>query len=380
MRLDEIGTIVGGATPSTKKAENYGGNIPWITPKDLSKMETRWITQGERNITEQGLSSCSAQILPKNTVLFSSRAPIGYIGIAKNPVCTNQGFKSIIPDTEKVDPIFLYYLLLANRDKIIAAGSGTTFKEVSGSTMRAIEVRIPQEISYQAKIAEFLGCIDSKIEINVRINKNLFALAYLKYEDLVTQDTDGSIRVSDIAITNPKTTLKKGHIAPYIEMSNLNSDSPEPKSIGKKSYSGGMKFQNGDSLLARITPCLENGKAAFINRLDNGEIGFGSTEYIVFRPYRGIPAPFLYCLIKDPVFLEYAKKRMNGTSGRQRVPGDSLLSFELANISEEQFSDFGKLSIPLFEAIKNNAIQNEILAQLRNELLPKLLSGVIEIQ
>lgn len=174
-KISDIGTVVGGATPSTKKEENYlGGNIAWITPKDLSTFKGRYIQRGERNITKIGLKSCSAQILPKNTVLFSSRAPIGYIAIAKNEVCTNQGFKSVIPN-ETIDPLFLFYLLKYNKDKIAGMGSGTTFKEVSGTTMKNIEVKIPCEKNIQIKIASILGSIDDKIEINNKINDNLAA-------------------------------------------------------------------------------------------------------------------------------------------------------------------------------------------------------------
>ena len=107
-KLSEIGTVVGGATPSTTVERFYGGDIPWLTPKDLSNFQDRYIERGERNITREGLDSCSAQLLPANSVLFSSRAPIGYVAIAKKPIATNQGFKSIIPN-EKVDSLFLYY-------------------------------------------------------------------------------------------------------------------------------------------------------------------------------------------------------------------------------------------------------------------------------
>ena len=95
-KIKDIGSVVGGATPSTKKEENYlNGKIAWITPKDLSNFRGRYIGQGERNITETGMNSCSTQLLPVNTVLFSSRAPIGYVAIAANEVCTNQGFKEL---------------------------------------------------------------------------------------------------------------------------------------------------------------------------------------------------------------------------------------------------------------------------------------------
>ena len=173
-KISDIGTVVGGATPSTKKNENYeGGQISWITPKDLSTFDVRYIEQGERNITEIGLKSCSTQLMPRNTILFSSRAPIGYIAIAAKELCTNQGFKSIIPN-ENIDPLFLYYLLKYNKDRIEALGSGTTFKEISGSTMKNIEVRVPKLKKVQSKIASILASIDDKIELNLKINNNLF--------------------------------------------------------------------------------------------------------------------------------------------------------------------------------------------------------------
>ena len=172
--LDKLGEIVGGATPSTKCEDYYGGSIPWITPKDLSSFKGRYITSGERNITEKGLASCSAQMMPKDAVLFTSRAPIGYVAIASQSVCTNQGFKSIVVN-EKADPLFVYYLLKYNKDAIEVMGSGTTFKEVSGKTMRAVKVHIPLDVIYQKRIAAVLDSLDTKIENNVRINDNLAA-------------------------------------------------------------------------------------------------------------------------------------------------------------------------------------------------------------
>lgn len=120
------------------------------------------------------MKSCSTQLLPANSVLFSSRAPIGYIAIDANEVCTNQGFKNVIPNDD-TDPLFLYYLLKYNKDKIESMGSGTTFKEVSGNTMKGISVRVPKDISVQKRISSVLGMIDDKIEENERINDNLAA-------------------------------------------------------------------------------------------------------------------------------------------------------------------------------------------------------------
>lgn len=174
-KIADLGTVVGGATPSTKDSANYeNGTIAWITPKDLSTFTGRYIKRGERNITQIGLKSCSTQLMPPNSVLFSSRAPIGYIAIAANEVCTNQGFKSVIPN-ENTDPLFLFYLLKYNKDKIEGMGSGTTFKEVSGNTMKNIVVNVPTNKKVQEKIAAILGSIDDKIEENEQINNNLAA-------------------------------------------------------------------------------------------------------------------------------------------------------------------------------------------------------------
>lgn len=173
--ISDMGTVIGGATPSTKNTANYdNGTIAWITPKDLSTFRGRYIKNGERNITEMGLKSCAAQLMPANTVLFSSRAPIGYVAIAENELCTNQGFKSVVPN-EDTDSLFLYYLLKYNKCAIENMGSGTTFKEISGSTMKNIVVKVPVDKMEQRRIAEILGLFDDKIEENERINNNLAA-------------------------------------------------------------------------------------------------------------------------------------------------------------------------------------------------------------
>ena len=128
--LIDFAEIKNGATPSTADEANYGGDIVWITPKDLSDQQSKFVYQGERNITKQGFDSCSTSMLPTNSVLMSSRAPIGLVSIAKHEVCTNQGFKSFIPKSIS-DSIYLYYYIKHNIKQIEQLGTGTTFKEVS---------------------------------------------------------------------------------------------------------------------------------------------------------------------------------------------------------------------------------------------------------
>ena len=128
--LVDFAEIKNGATPSTSDDTNYGGDIVWITPKDLSDQQSKFVYRGERNITKQGFDSCSTSMLPINSLLMSSRAPIGLISIAKHEVCTNQGFKSFIPKNMK-DSIYLYYYIKHHIKQIEQLGTGTTFKEVS---------------------------------------------------------------------------------------------------------------------------------------------------------------------------------------------------------------------------------------------------------
>ena len=143
--ISDLGLVVGGSTPSKAKAEYYtNSGIAWITPKDLSVNKSKFITHGGNDITELGLKNSSATIMPKGTVLFSSRAPIGYIAIAAGEVTTNQGFKSIVPKTE-IGTAFVYFFLKYNLLIIEGMASGSTFKEVSGNTMRNIPATIPDE-------------------------------------------------------------------------------------------------------------------------------------------------------------------------------------------------------------------------------------------
>jgi type I restriction enzyme S subunit len=153
--ISEIGEIVSGATPKTSISANFGGEIPWLTPADLSGYREKYISRGARNLTQQGYDSCSTQLMPAGTVLLSSRAPIGYVAIAKNDICTNQGFKSIVPK-EGVDSEFLYYQLKYLKNILQDLGSGTTFKELSAKKLGTVQVVVPP--------IEEQRCIVSKIE------------------------------------------------------------------------------------------------------------------------------------------------------------------------------------------------------------------------
>ncbi len=162
-------------------------------------------------------------------------------------------------------------------------------------------------------------------------------------------------------------------------MAKLSTTGSFPDGWDEKPYNGGMKFKNNDTILARITPCLENGKTAFVNFLKENEIAFGSTEYIIMAPRPNIPAEFLYCLARYPIFIDYAVKNMNGSSGRQRVSAETIGKYRIPTIPFDELRIFGITVKTIFENIKNNAFENMRLSTLRNLLLPKLMSGEIDV-
>lgn len=193
--ISNLGTVVGGSTPSKAKPEYYTeAGIAWITPKDLSINKSKFVSHGENDITELGLKNSSAAIMPEGTVLFSSRAPIGYIAIAAGEVTTNQGFKSVVPKSEIGTP-FVYFFLKNSLPVIEGMASGSTFKEVSGSTMKNVPAVIP-DAKTLARFSDFCAPIFAQQRILEEQNQSLAALR----DNLLLKLMSGELDVSDIQL------------------------------------------------------------------------------------------------------------------------------------------------------------------------------------
>lgn len=384
-KISDIGTIVGGATPSTKKPENYeNGSIAWITPKDLSTLSGRYIQRGERNITEIGLKSCSTQLLPKNTVLFSSRAPIGYVAIAENSVCTNQGFKSVVPN-ENIDPLFLYYLLKYNKGTIESMGSGTTFKEVSGNTMKNIVVSVPTDKKAQETIASTLGSIDDKIEENEKINNNLeqqtMAMYTEKFENTSNSDrqTCRADEYFDIAIGktpprketewfshNPSDVIwvsisDMGSCGLYISSS---SEQLTPEAVERYN----VKIVPDNTVLLSFK--LTVGRIA----ITDGEMT--TNEAIAhFKTDNKTINEYLYCYLK-----RFNYQTMGSTSSIATAVNSKIIkSMPFVVPTENELTKFHEFAAPMFDLIKSNLKEIDRLSAIRDTLLPKLMSGEIDV-
>ena len=373
--LDKLGEIVGGATPSTKCEDYYGGSIPWITPKDLSSFKGRYITSGERNITEKGLASCSAQMMPKDAVLFTSRAPIGYVAIASQSVCTNQGFKSIVVN-EKADPLFVYYLLKYNKDAIEAMGSGSTFKEVSGKTMRAVKVRIPLDVSYQKRIAAVLDSLDTKIENNERINDNLLAQAQTLYKQFfpygVQDDLPDGWRIGTV-----------GEIIEIHDSKRIPLSGADRSKMEKKIY----PYYGAASLMDLVDNYIFDGKYLLLG--EDGTVvddaGYPILQYVwgqfwvnnhahILTGRLGYDVESLYMLFKQtPV-----KSIVTGAV-QPKISQANLRSVQVVIPPEHNLREYNDLVEPLFSLFRANEEECKTFTALRDALLPKLMSGEIDV-
>ena len=406
-KIEDIGIVVGGATPSTKDSSNYDGNIPWITPKDLANHNGRYISHGERMISLQGFNNCSCQMLPKNSILFSSRAPIGYVAIANNELCTNQGFKSIIPNNNIVDSLFLYYLLVYYKPVIENMGSGTTFKEVSGSVMKNLAINIP-EIDEQKKIAAILSSLDDKIELNRRINRNLeqqaqalFKAWFVDFEPF----KDGKFVESVLGKIPQELTISKiGDIPHKIESGRRpkgGATSEGIPSIGAENIKGlGFYDYSKTKYIPKDFASVTNrGKISGYELLiykDGGKPGYFIPNYTIF----GEGFPFEYMFINEHVFLldlmsreynifayfymqtSYIMNQLNSIGGKAAIPGINTKDVESLPIftdDNKKVKEFGRIALPMITTILKNSKENANLTKLRDTLLPRLMSGELKI-
>ena len=185
--------------------------------------------------------------------------------------------------------------------------------------------------------------------------------------------------LADAYEINPSRKLRKGETAPYLEMAGVPTSGHSVDNVVLREMGSGSKFINGDTLLARITPCLENGKSAFVDFLEKDQIGWGSTEFVVLRPRAPLPQYHGYLLCRHPSFRTFAIQSMSGTSGRQRIQNDVIGGYSLVLPSEEVAKTFTEIVDPIQKSIASNHKQSQTLATLRDTILPRLISGQLRI-
>ena len=396
MKLSEIGQIVAGGTPKTKIEEYWNGDVPWITPKDLSSHAGMYISRGERNISQVGLDNSSAKLLPKGTVLFTSRAPIGYVAIARNEVTTNQGFKSIIVDDEN-DNIFIYYLLKNNIDIIENHANGSTFKEISGSVMKSLEFGIPS-LREQKAIAHILSTLDDKIEVNNQINKTLENMAQAIFKqwfvDFEFPNENGEPYKSSGGemVESELGTIPKGwEVVQFRDIFRF-VKGKKPKTIAECEFKDSEKYLTIDVLNRNSVLFCSKEKVIEANSEDVLMVMDGASSGAVYFGQKGVVASTLAKLelISQKVsnqFLFYAIKYFENdikthTTGSAIPHTDKEYTYRLMIALPNDISLQTKIDDLLCD-ISDTFIareqENAVLKATRDTLLPKLMSGEVRV-
>ncbi len=317
-----------------------------------------------------------------------------------------------VKDFNNNDPRFCYFLLKSLDLKRFNAGSGVP--TLNRNHIHPLPVRVPP-VPEQRRIAHILGTLDDKIELNRRMNATLEAMARALFRswfvdfDPVRAKMDGRdtglpreiadlfpdrlvdseqgeipegwplVPLPELIEVNPSRFLRRGEIAPYLDMANMPTRGHAPDSVVQRPFNSGMRFANGDALVARITPCLENGKTAYVDFLRGGETGWGSTEYIVMKSKPPLPGEFAYLLARSGRFREFAIQNMSGTSGRQRVPAAALAGFTIPAPPAPVATAFGRTAQMFLRRARAAVDQCRVLANCRGALLPKLVSGELRV-
>jgi len=315
-----------------------------------------------------------------------------------------------------VSPDFLSHVLAnpASVEWFKFHAIGATMPNLNEGIIRSFPLEMPP-FTEQEAIAHVLGTLDDRIELTRCVNETLEALTQALFNswfvdfdpvrakaegrepslpeslaDLFPDSFEDSrlgpvpkgwdvAALPEVIEVNPFRALRKGDVVPYLDMANMPTRGHAPETVIERPFGSGMRFVNGDTLVARITPCLENGKTAFVDFLDEGGVGWGSTEYIVLRTKPPLPTEFAYCLARSDRFREFAIQRMTGSSGRQRVPTEALAHFSLASPPKPLGDRFGAVVAPLFARARKGLDESRTLTALRDTLLPGLVSGSISV-
>ena len=382
-KLGEIAEIVGGGTPDTSNKEYWGGNIPWLTPKDLTGYNKIFISSGERFITEEGLDNSSTKLLPQGTVLLSSRAPIGYVAIASNPICTNQGFKSIICNKDIVDNLYMYYWIKNNTELLQSLGTGTTFAEISGSVVKSIAISLPP-LPEQISIASILSSLDDKIDLLHRENKTLEAMAETLFRQWFIEEAKEDWeegKLGDIISVKGGTTPSTRE--PHFWNGDIAWTSPRDVTTLNGLYLFETEKKITHKGLEQISSgLLPVGTLLMSSRAPVGVLAFSEIPiainqgYIAILDDKGYEKEFIFLWLKAN--MDTIHSYSNGSTFME-ISKSAFKSLDISIPSKGEVECFVSEIKPYFDKIRINEKQIQTLIQQRDSLLPKLMSGEVKI-
>lgn len=309
---------------------------------------------------------------------------------------------------------FTYYLLKTLG--LETMNSDSAVPGLNRDNAHNVRIRIPEKKEDREKLGYKLFVFDNKIANNTAMNQTLEKIAQRIFKswfidfDPVKANAEGvpfnglspeiqalfpsefeeselgmipcnwsPVKISQIIDINPSYKLLKGSEPYYIDMKALPIDSMSINDLVRREFKSGTKFKNGDTLMARITPCLENGKTGLVAHIPNDEVAWGSTEFIVMSPRTEKYKEFVYLLARNSELRAFAIKSMTGTSGRQRVSGEQVGSYLVVNIPDDIIAAFNQVVAPLFEKVSQNTLMSKSLENIRDKLLPRLMTGRISL-
>lgn len=397
------------------QGDRVATGIPFINAADL--IDGVVCFDSAERITQEAFDRLSSGKTNVGDIIFCLRGSPGRVARNTSGQAAIASSLVILRPYGTVSERYLYYMLSspAMQVRCDTLNNGSAQPNVSAGSLKALQIELPP-LAEQQTIASILGSLDDKIELNRRMNETLEAMARAIFKswfvdfDPVRAKADGRrmpglavdtmsifpdsfqdsplgkvpngwkvVPLPDVIEVNPRRALPKGTPAPYVEMKNLPTSSARVLGWEDRPLGSGAKFANGDVLLARITPCLENGKTAFVDFLTSGQVSWGSTEYIVLHAKPPIPAEYAYFLARMDDFRAFAIQNMTGTSGRQRVDPHCFDHYAIAIPPADVAQRFGDFTRTAMAAMKANDEQSATLRAMRDGLLPKLLSGEIHV-
>ncbi|MGB4850219.1 MAG: restriction endonuclease subunit S [Saprospiraceae bacterium] len=378
--------IAMGPFGSNIKAENFvSKGVPVIRGTNLNfnrYVGGEFVFLNDEKADELKGSNCKP-----GDLVYTHRGTIGQVGIIPEGqypryVISQSGMKLTV-DENKINSEFLFYFfksktgqyqLLKNEAQV-----GVPCISNPLTTLKEIEVPVPK-LSEQAQIVAILSSLDDKIDLLTRQNKTLEQLAETFFRQWFVEEAEkyNPSKLEDWIFFDPKEKMDKQKTYQMFEMKCLSNNNMSIEEGIIREVSSATTFKNGDTLLAKITPCLENGKTGFVMDLAENEIARGSTEFIVMRSKGQVSPYWIYCLARSKDFRDSAIQSMTGTSGRQRVQIDLLKTYRV-NVDLKRMQEFHVRSEAYFKKIKTNLDQIHTLIQLRDTLLPKLMNGEVRI-
>ena len=391
--------VTTGATPLRSRSDFYeGGTTDWYKTGELKDW---YLDPAEERITKKALEETSVKLFPANTVLmamYGDGRTITSLGMLRAPAATNQACSAMLVDEGKCDTRYFFYALKGRRHLLLKVASGGAQRNLSGKLIKEFKLPVPP-LPVQRRLAGILSAYDELMENSQRRIRLLEAMARALYREWFVHfrfpghekfprvaSPLGDIpqgwevkRVPECVDISPRIAVPRDGEKPFVPMGCLSNDSMLITDIETREGNSGAKFQNGDTLFARITPCLENGKTGFVQFLPDAQaVAFGSTEFIILRS-RTLTPEFVYLLARSDEFRGVAIKSMSGATGRQRVQEQCFDDFQIVQPPSALLDRFSAIVAPSFRLIYKLHLQIQNLRRTRDLLLPRLLSGQVEL-